>query len=206
MHTFHIPVYDEMKRRDADLYGRLEQAGFMLDFGVDGSGLFMKYLRRGSGYYIDVGASELVANGSIKLKSRVNIERINPKSVTLTDGSELPCRRAGLRHRLRLDEPVAGRPDLTRGGRPRRQGLGPGQRHTQGPRPLGKASCATCGSPPRCRTCGSTAATCTRAGTTRSSCRCSSRRGWRASPRRSTDLKGPVDLSKDLNARRAGSP
>ncbi len=91
MHTFHIPVYEEMKRREADLYGRLEQAGFMLDFGVDGSGLFMKYLRRGSGYYIDVGASELVANGSIKLKSRVNIERINPKSVTLTDGSELPC-------------------------------------------------------------------------------------------------------------------
>jgi putative flavoprotein involved in K+ transport len=41
----------------------------MLDFGVDGSGLFVKYLRRGSGYYIDVGASELVANGSIKLKS-----------------------------------------------------------------------------------------------------------------------------------------
>ncbi|RZS54727.1 NAD(P)-binding domain-containing protein [Sphaerotilus mobilis] len=91
MHTFHIPVYEEMKKRDADLYARLEKAGFMLDFGEDGSGLFMKYLRRGSGYYIDVGASELVANGSIKLKSRVNIERINPKSVTLTDGTELPC-------------------------------------------------------------------------------------------------------------------
>jgi len=29
----------------------------------------MKYLRRGSGYYIDVGASELVANGDIKLAS-----------------------------------------------------------------------------------------------------------------------------------------
>jgi putative flavoprotein involved in K+ transport len=91
MHSFHIPVYEEMKKRDADLYGRLEKAGFMLDFGDDGSGLFMKYLRRGSGYYIDVGASELVANGSIKLKSRNNIERINPKSVTLTDGTELPC-------------------------------------------------------------------------------------------------------------------
>jgi putative flavoprotein involved in K+ transport len=91
MHTFHIPVYEEMKKRDADLYGRLEKAGFMLDFGDDGSGLFMKYLRRGSGYYIDVGASELVANGSIKLKSGVNIERINPKSVTLTDGTELPA-------------------------------------------------------------------------------------------------------------------
>lgn len=91
MHTFHIPVYEEMKRRDADLYGRLEKAGFMLDFGDDGSGLFMKYLRRGSGYYIDVGASELVANGSVKLRSGVNIARINPKSVTLSDGSELPA-------------------------------------------------------------------------------------------------------------------
>ncbi|MGQ2996543.1 MULTISPECIES: NAD(P)/FAD-dependent oxidoreductase [unclassified Variovorax] len=91
MHTFHIPVYDEMKKRDADLYARLEKAGFLLDFGADGSGLFMKYLRRGSGYYIDVGASELVANGSVKLRSGVNIERVNERSVTLTDGSELPA-------------------------------------------------------------------------------------------------------------------
>jgi putative flavoprotein involved in K+ transport len=91
MAPMQVPVYDEMKKRDADLYGRLEKAGFMLDFGVDGSGLFMKYLRRGSGYYIDVGASELVANGSIKLRSGVNISRINPTSVTLSDGSELPA-------------------------------------------------------------------------------------------------------------------
>ncbi len=91
MHTFHIPVYDEMKKRDADLYARLEKAGFLLDFGVDGSGLFMKYLRRGSGYYIDVGASELVADGRIKLRSGVNIERVNAHSVMLSDGSELPA-------------------------------------------------------------------------------------------------------------------
>ena len=43
----------------------------------------MKYLRRGSGYYIDVGASELIANGSIKLKSGVD--------VILSDGTELPA-------------------------------------------------------------------------------------------------------------------
>ena len=89
MHTFHIPVYEEMKKRDADLYSRLEKAGFLLDFGADGSGLFMKYLRRGSGYYIDVGASELVANGSVHLKSGVNIAKIKPRSVVLTDGTEL---------------------------------------------------------------------------------------------------------------------
>ena len=91
MAGFHVPVYEEMKKRDADLYRRLEERGFQLDFGEDGSGLFMKYLRRGSGYYIDVGASELVANGSIKLKSGVAVERINPHSVTFSDGSELPA-------------------------------------------------------------------------------------------------------------------
>ena len=91
MAPMQVPIYDEMKKRDADLYARLEGAGFLLDFGVDGSGLFMKYLRRGSGYYIDVGASELVANGSIRLRSGVSIEHINPRSVTLSDGSELPA-------------------------------------------------------------------------------------------------------------------
>ena len=63
----------------------------MLDFGEDGSGLFMKYLRRGSGYYIDVGASDLIAEGKIKLKSQVEIERIKEHSVVLTDGTELPA-------------------------------------------------------------------------------------------------------------------
>ena len=87
MAPMQVPIYDEMKKRNADLYARLEKAGFMLDFGADGSGLFMKYLRRGSGYYIDVGASELVANGSIKLRSHVDIARINADSVTLSDGN-----------------------------------------------------------------------------------------------------------------------
>ena len=34
------------------------------------SGLFMKYLRRGSGYYIDIGASQLVIDGEIELARR----------------------------------------------------------------------------------------------------------------------------------------
>lgn len=89
MHTFHIPVYEEIQKRDADLYDRLRKAGFMLDFGDDGSGLFMKYLRRGSGYYIDVGACDLVANGDVKLKSGVDIARITEHSVVLSDGTEL---------------------------------------------------------------------------------------------------------------------
>ncbi|PKI01627.1 FAD-dependent oxidoreductase [Glaciecola sp. 33A] len=89
MPQFHIPAYQAVAERDAEFYQRLTDAGFLLDFGEDGSGLFMKYLRRGSGYYIDVGASDLVADGHIKLKSGVSIEKIKPKSVVLTDGTEL---------------------------------------------------------------------------------------------------------------------
>src|SRR5207302_8906376 len=89
LHEFQIPVYNAIRERDADYYKRLEKAGFLLDYGDDGSGLFLKYLRRGSGYYIDVGASELVANGSIKLRSGVSVREIKPRSIVLDDGSEL---------------------------------------------------------------------------------------------------------------------
>jgi putative flavoprotein involved in K+ transport len=84
-----IEVYKEVKKRDADFYARLEKVGFMHDFGDDGSGLHVKYIRRGSGYYIDVGASDLVCDGKIKLKSRVEVKEIKPKSVLLSDGTEL---------------------------------------------------------------------------------------------------------------------
>jgi putative flavoprotein involved in K+ transport len=88
MHEFQIPLYNQMRERDADFYDRLEKAGFDLDFGEDDSGLFMKYLRRGSGYYIDVGASELVASGDIKLQSGT-VDHLTEDSVVRRDGTEL---------------------------------------------------------------------------------------------------------------------
>jgi len=90
LHEFQIPLYDQMKERDADYYARLEAAGFQLDWGDDGSGLFMKYLRRGSGYYIDVGASELVANGDIKL-AHGQVDHLTENAVVLEDGTTLPA-------------------------------------------------------------------------------------------------------------------
>ena len=86
-----IQVFKEIAKRDADFYARLEKAGFMHDWGDDGSGLGTKYMRRGSGYYIDVGASELICNGSIKLKTRVSVKEIKEHSVVFSDGSELPA-------------------------------------------------------------------------------------------------------------------
>ncbi|BAC17422.1 hypothetical protein HMPREF0290_1119 [Corynebacterium efficiens YS-314] len=85
------PAFDKIREADAEFYSRLEKAGFLLDFGDDDSGLFLKYLRRGSGYYIDVGASDLVADGSIPVRSGVSIDHVTEDSVVLTDGTELPA-------------------------------------------------------------------------------------------------------------------
>jgi putative flavoprotein involved in K+ transport len=84
------PIYDQAREQDRDFYDRLRDAGFMLDFGDDETGLFMKYLRRGSGYYIDVGASELIADGRIRLKAG-QVKEITETGVRLEDGVELPA-------------------------------------------------------------------------------------------------------------------
>jgi putative flavoprotein involved in K+ transport len=90
MHEFQIPLYEQMAERDADFYERLEKAGFRHDWGDDGSGLFMKYLRRGSGYYIDVGAADLVADGEVKL-AHGQVDHLTEDTVVLEDGTELPA-------------------------------------------------------------------------------------------------------------------
>ena len=90
LHTFQKPIYDKIREIDADFYAALEKAGFQLDFGPDGSGLFMKYLRRGSGYYIDIGASQLIIDGKIKLAAG-QVEEITESSVKLDTGVEIPA-------------------------------------------------------------------------------------------------------------------
>jgi putative flavoprotein involved in K+ transport len=88
MHDFQIPLYDQMRERDAEFYAGLEKAGFELDWGDDGSGLFMKYLRRGSGYYIDVGASQLIIDGEVKLV-KGQVDHFEEDAVVLADGTRL---------------------------------------------------------------------------------------------------------------------
>jgi putative flavoprotein involved in K+ transport len=83
------PLYDELRKQEAKFYKALTKAGFMLDFGPDDSGLSMKYLRRGSGYYIDVGASQLIIDGKIKLKSGSDVSHLTKDSVVLKDGTKL---------------------------------------------------------------------------------------------------------------------
>jgi putative flavoprotein involved in K+ transport len=90
MGPLQIPVYEQIREHDADFYERLERVGFQHDWGEDGSGLFMKYLRRASGYYIDVGASELVADGKIKLQAG-QVDHLTEHAVVVADGTALPA-------------------------------------------------------------------------------------------------------------------
>ena len=78
-----------INQQDSALLQGLRKAGFALDNGPDGTGLMAKYLHRGGGYYIDVGASQLIADGKIKIKQGQEIERVNAHSITFADGSEV---------------------------------------------------------------------------------------------------------------------
>ena len=85
------PLYETIARRDAALYQGLERAGFLHDFGEDGSGIHAAYVRRGAGYYIETGASQMIIDGRIGLKSGAGVERIGEHSVILADGTALPA-------------------------------------------------------------------------------------------------------------------
>jgi cation diffusion facilitator CzcD-associated flavoprotein CzcO len=78
-------------QHDAELLEGLTKAGFQLDRGVDDTGYMMKYLHRGGGYYVDVGASRLVIDGKIKLKQGAEISEILPQELLFSDGTRLPA-------------------------------------------------------------------------------------------------------------------
>lgn len=82
------PLVQTLRERDADFYDRLAKTGFKLDFGPDDAGLWIKYITAASGYYIDVGASDLIIEGKIKLQQG-SVREIRPTSVLLENGAEL---------------------------------------------------------------------------------------------------------------------
>lgn len=89
---FSFNVFKTQKISDVeqDSIDGLTKAGFKLDFGSDNSGLFRKYMTRGGGYYIDVGASKLIIDGKIKVHhSPDGIKEFDADGLVLADGSKL---------------------------------------------------------------------------------------------------------------------
>lgn len=74
---------------DSATLSGLEKAGFRLDKGPDESGLWIKYLQRGGGYYIDVGCSQLIIDGKIKVKSECEISEVTEKGMLFEDGERM---------------------------------------------------------------------------------------------------------------------
>jgi cation diffusion facilitator CzcD-associated flavoprotein CzcO len=71
----HQLASDHAKHLDRDLLQKLEQKGFRLDYGDDNTGWQFKYLRRGGGYYFNVGASDLIVDGKIALAQFPDLEK-----------------------------------------------------------------------------------------------------------------------------------
>jgi cation diffusion facilitator CzcD-associated flavoprotein CzcO len=74
---------------DAELLDGLHRAGFRTDYGTDGTGFLMKYYRQGGGYYVNVGASNLIVEGKIKIKGGVEVAELDGDRVIFTDGSTM---------------------------------------------------------------------------------------------------------------------
>jgi cation diffusion facilitator CzcD-associated flavoprotein CzcO len=79
----------ETAKKDADLLAALEAVGFKLNDGPDGTGLMGYALAYGGGYYIDVGASTLIAEGKIKLAQGAGLAEFTPDGIRLEDGRTL---------------------------------------------------------------------------------------------------------------------
>jgi cation diffusion facilitator CzcD-associated flavoprotein CzcO len=72
---------------DKPLLDGLAARGFRLDDGPpDHTGFQMKYLRRGGGYYFNVGCSDLIVEGKIGLIQYSDIEKFVPAGVRMKDG------------------------------------------------------------------------------------------------------------------------
>ena len=94
-----FPIVREMHRAytrqsealDKDLLDGLRAKGFRLTSGIDGTGWQFLYLTRGGGYYFNVGASDMIAEGRIDLIQHNEIEAFEPGAAKLTDGRTIPA-------------------------------------------------------------------------------------------------------------------
>lgn len=89
-----IPVLQKtttaaMAEDDRELLDGLTANGFAVDFGPDDAGLAWKSLNNLHGYYIDVGASQIIADGKIDVRHGAGVARYTADGLVLEDGQEI---------------------------------------------------------------------------------------------------------------------
>ncbi|KAJ7094555.1 hypothetical protein B0H15DRAFT_127960 [Mycena belliarum] len=81
----------EIAEADKELLDGLRKRGFRLNLGYKNAGFSLAVWENAGGYYLDVGTSQLIADGKIKLKNDSPIERFTATGLKFEDGSELPA-------------------------------------------------------------------------------------------------------------------
>jgi len=87
----HVLLTEQSKKLDKELLDGLEGVGFKLDFGEDSTGWQFKYLTRGGGYYFNVGCSDLVASGAIKLLQFSDIDAFTAEGAQMKNAETIPA-------------------------------------------------------------------------------------------------------------------
>ena len=78
----------KMAELDKELIESLIQRGFKYDLGEDQTGHQMKYRRRGGGYYLDAGCSQLIIDGEIHLLQFDSVKEFTKTGIICKDGTE----------------------------------------------------------------------------------------------------------------------
>jgi hypothetical protein len=148
----------------------LARLGFKLDFGEDGTGWQFKYLTRGGGYYFNVGCSDLIIKGEVRLAQFSDIAAFVAEGARMRSGetldADLIVLATGYKGQEALVSKLFGDDVAARSAR-------------SGDLAMAR-SCATCSYAPRSRACGSSPAVSLNAGFTPSISACRSRPARRA--------------------------
>jgi len=78
------------KAEDQDLLDRLAERGFKFEWGPDGTGIIGAHMSGRDSYQIDIGASQLIADGRVHLKQGVELAEVRDgNTAVFSDGTEL---------------------------------------------------------------------------------------------------------------------
>ncbi len=88
MLTEHKKITKIARNNDKELLARLEKVGFRTE--GEGTGWVHKFMTKRGGYYFDVGCSELIANGEIKILQMEDIDSFQKSGIKTKEGKQIP--------------------------------------------------------------------------------------------------------------------
>jgi len=80
---------EAIREADQELLNHLHAVGYRTNMGEDGSGLYWLALTRAGGFYLDVGACQMLIDGKIKLKNDAQLEQFTSTGLQFSDRSHL---------------------------------------------------------------------------------------------------------------------